>query len=69
MWNRTCNPNGGAGHSVELDLHMEHLNRNFKDYLNTFEANMATKCCNTAKTDVEKSHRMGCSFIVTYSTP
>ena len=32
-WNRTCSKNGNRGSNIELDLHMEHLNRNFKDDL------------------------------------
>ena len=40
MWNRTCNPKGGAENNVELNLHQEHLNRVFKDDINTFRANI-----------------------------
>lgn len=40
VWNRTCNPKGGDGNNVELDLHQEHLNRVFKDDINTFRANI-----------------------------
>ena len=40
MWNRTCNPKASAGNNVELDLHQEHLNRVFKDDINTFRANI-----------------------------
>ena len=40
VWNRTCNPRGGPGNNVELDLNLEHLNRIFKDDLNTFKANI-----------------------------
>lgn len=38
LWNRTCNSQGGLGRNVPLDLHNEHLNRVFKDDLNTFRA-------------------------------
>lgn len=36
FWNRTVNVNGGAGNNIPLDLHLEHLNRVFKDNINTF---------------------------------
>lgn len=41
VWNRTCNPKGGEGKNVPLDLHNEHLNRVFKDDINTFRANIS----------------------------
>ena len=31
MYNRTCNTHGGIGGNKPLDLHIEHINRNFKD--------------------------------------
>ena len=34
-WNRTCNPHGRLGRNKPLDLHMEHMNRSFKD-ISTF---------------------------------
>ena len=34
IWNRTCNLNGGAGHSIPSDLQMEHFNLAFKEYQN-----------------------------------
>ena len=40
VWNRCCNPNGGTRKNISLDLHCEHLNRVFKDQLNTFRANI-----------------------------
>ena len=40
MWNRTCNPRGGPVNNVQLDLQLEHLNRLFKDDLNTFRSNI-----------------------------
>ena len=43
MWNRTCNPKGGEGNNISLDLRNEHLNRTFKDDLNTFRANISEK--------------------------
>ena len=39
--NRTCNPKGGKGKNIPLDLHNEHLNRAFKDDINTFRANIS----------------------------
>lgn len=41
VWNRTCNPKGGEGKNVQLDLHNEHLNRVFKDDINTFCVNIS----------------------------
>ena len=40
-YNRTCNARGGIGCNVSLDLHMEHLNRNFKDDINTFAPHLS----------------------------
>ena len=41
VWNRTCNPKGGEGKNVPLDLHNEHLNCVFKDDINTFRSNIS----------------------------
>ena len=46
-WNRTVNVNGGVGNNIPLDLHLEHLNRVFKDNINTFRAHISEQC--TAK--------------------
>ena len=43
IWNRTCSTTGRPGSNIELDLHMEHLNRNFKDDLNTFRHHITDK--------------------------
>ena len=40
MWNRMCNTKGGMGKNKELDLHNEHINRLFKDDVNTFHSNL-----------------------------
>jgi len=40
VWNWMCNPKGGEGKNVQLDLHNEHLNRVFKD-INTFRVNIS----------------------------
>lgn len=40
MWNRTCNTKRGQGKNKELDLHNEHINRVFKDDINTFHSNL-----------------------------
>ena len=40
MWNRTCNTKGGQGKNKELDLQNEHINRVFKDDINTFRSNL-----------------------------
>ena len=41
VWNWTCNPKGGEGENVPLDLQNEHLNRVFKDDINRFRANIS----------------------------
>ena len=43
IWNRTCNLTGGAGKNIPLDLQMEHLNRVFKENINTFRSNISEK--------------------------
>ena len=35
-WNRTCNPRGRVGGNKPLDLHLEHMNRTFKDDISSF---------------------------------
>ena len=35
-----CNTKGGQGKNKELDLHNEHINRVFKDDVNTFRSNL-----------------------------
>ncbi|KAK3103574.1 hypothetical protein FSP39_020297 [Pinctada imbricata] len=30
-WNRTVNVSGGVGKNIEMDLHMEHMNRDYKE--------------------------------------
>lgn len=43
IWNRTCNLTGGAGKNIPLDLQMEHLNRVFKENINTFRSKISEK--------------------------
>ena len=43
IWNRTCNVRGGEGNNIPLDLQNEHLNRTFKDDINTFQANVSDR--------------------------
>ena len=43
LWNRTCNTQGGPGRNIPLDLYNEHLNRVFKDDLNTFRAQITQR--------------------------
>ena len=40
IWHCTVNVNGGAGNNIPMDLHLEHLNRVFKDNNNTFRAHI-----------------------------
>ena len=35
-WNRTCNPRGRVDGNKPLDLHLEHMNRTFKDDISSF---------------------------------
>ena len=42
-WGRVLNFNGGSGHNIPLDLHMEHLNRTVKDYVANLGENFAEK--------------------------
>ena len=35
-WNQTCTTNGGTGCNKPLDLHLEHMNRIFKDDISKF---------------------------------
>ena len=41
VYNRTCNFQGGEGSNISLDLHNEHINRAFKDGINTFRSNIS----------------------------
>ena len=43
VWNRTCNMRGGEGNNKPLDLQNEHLNRIFKDDINSFRANISER--------------------------
>lgn len=40
IWNRICNPKGGSGNKIQLDLGNEFLNSVFKDNINTFRQNI-----------------------------
>ena len=40
IWNLTCNPHGGLGRNIPLDLQEEFFNRLFKDDINTYRANI-----------------------------
>lgn len=39
-WNRSCSIRGGQGTNVPLDLHMEHLNRTFKEKIAHFSSSI-----------------------------
>lgn len=43
IWNRTCNLTGDAEKNIPLDLQMEHLNRVFKENINTFRSKISEK--------------------------
>lgn len=40
-WGRFVNTQGGMGKNIPVDLHMEHLNRNLKEYIANLGANVA----------------------------
>ena len=40
LWNRSCNPHGGVGMNIPLDLQEEYLNRVFNDDTNNYRANI-----------------------------
>ena len=40
LWNRVCNPHGGVGRNIPLDLEEEYMNRIFKDDINTYRAHI-----------------------------
>ena len=54
IWNRTCNPKGGSGNDIPLDLQNEFLNRVFKDDINTFLSNITQR-------SVERSSWSACT--------
>ncbi len=66
IWNRTCNPKGGEGNNVSLDLRNEHLNRTFKDNINTFRANISDKSvARSSQSDwSHRRHAEGSGWIV-----
>lgn len=51
LWNRVCNPHGGVGQNIPLDLEKEYLNRLFKDDINTFRAHKRAQCQQICQTD------------------
>ena len=42
-WNRVCSTHNGAGSNIPLDLHMEHLNRVFKEDLKSSHAHLTER--------------------------
>lgn len=77
-WGRVVNVNGGVGHNVPLDLHMEHLNRTVKDYVASLGANVAErsilqcgKSVGGIKTITDQFDKQNCITkpIGTHSTP
>ena len=53
-WNRTCNPKGGCGNNVPLDLNCDFLNRTFKDNVNTFLPHITTRSVERSSQSLEK---------------
>lgn len=46
LWNLVCNPHGGTGKNIPLDLQEEYLNRLIKDDVNTFRENISDHSVN-----------------------
>lgn len=40
-WNRSCSLRGSPGKNITLDLHMEHLNRSFKEKISQFSSHIS----------------------------
>ena len=43
MWASVVNIHGGLGHNISLDLYMEHMNKNLKECIGSFGANVTEK--------------------------
>ena len=56
IWNRTCNPKGGHGNNIPLDLQNEFMNRLFKDSINTFPSNITTSSVDRSAQSVKQVH-------------
>ncbi len=54
IWNRTCNPKGGRGNNIPLDLDNEFLNRIFKDNINTFRQNITPHSVDRSSQSVKR---------------
>ena len=55
-WNRMCNPKGGCGNNIPLDLQNEFINRVFKDNINTFLPNLTPHSVERSSQSLEKVH-------------
>ena len=68
VYNRTCNVRGGVGRNIALHLHNEHINRMFKDDLNTFRANISessvSRCSQAIGPMSEMLHKVDTSLQV-----
>lgn len=56
IWNRTCNPRGGLGNNIPLDLQTEFLNRVFKEDINTFPSNITSNSVDRSAQSVRQVH-------------
>ena len=56
IWNRTCNPKGGDGNNIPLDLQNEFMNRVFKDSVNTFPSNITSASIDRSAQSVKQVH-------------
>ena len=43
LWNRTVNVRGGKGKNVAADLHMEHLNKRYKESIKSAGGNLTNQ--------------------------
>lgn len=58
IWNRTCNPKGGHGNNIPLDLQNEFLNRVFKDSINTFRSDITSRSIDRSSQSVKLVNEM-----------
>lgn len=58
MWNRTVNPNGGPGQNLEMDLHMEFFNKEYKESVKDAAGHL------TEATNVRHSQMVGVGKVI-----
>lgn len=53
IWNHSCNPKGGCGRNIPLDLQNEFMSRVFKDNINTFRSDITTQSINRSSQSIK----------------